>query len=143
MIKRSAGFTLLEIMVVVVIIAILASLVAPKILGRIDDARITKIKSDLNSIEAALDLYYLDNSIYPSTEQGLDALVKKPNGFPEPKKYHSGGYLKSLPIDPWGVPYLYLNPGDDNRPYDIYTLGADGRETGEGMNADIGNWTPK
>ncbi len=143
MIKRSAGFTLLEIMVVVVIIAILASLVAPKILGRIDDARVTKIKSDLNSIEAALDLYYLDNSIYPSTEQGLVALVKKPGGFPEPKKYHSGGYLKSLPRDPWDVPYLYLSPGDDNRPYDIYTLGADGRETGEGMNADIGNWTSK
>ncbi len=141
MIKYNAGFTLLEIMVVVVIISILASLVAPKILGRIDDARITKVKSDLDSIEAALDLYYLDNSIYPSTEQGLDALVKKPDGLPEAKNYHEDGYLKSLPIDPWDVPYLYLSPGDDNRPYDIYTLGADGKEAGEGKNADIGHWS--
>jgi len=135
-----SGFTLLEIMVVVVILGILATMVAPQILGRADDARITKAKSDIVSLEAALDLYQLDNYVYPTTNQGLEALESKPSDSPEPRNYKQGGYVKSLPTDPWANEYLYLNPGVKGGSYDIYTLGADGEEGGEGANADIGNW---
>lgn len=136
-----SGFTLLEIMVVVVILGILATMVAPQILGRADDARITKAKADIVSLEAALDLYQLDNYIYPTTSQGLEALAAKPSESPEPRNYKRGGYIKSLPNDPWGREYLFLNPGVKGGTYDIYTLGADGEEGGDGANADIGNWT--
>jgi len=138
--SSQAGFTLLEIMVVVVILGILATMVAPQILGRADDARITKAKSDIVSLEAALDLYQLDNYVYPTTSQGLESLATKPNESPEPRNYKHGGYVKSLPQDPWGREYLFLNPGVKGGTYDIYTLGADGEEGGEGANADIGNW---
>jgi len=138
--SSQSGFTLLEIMVVVVILGILATMVAPQILGRADDARITKAKSDIVSLETALDLYQLDNYVYPTTSQGLESLATKPNESPEPRNYKNGGYVKSLPQDPWGREYLYLNPGIKGQTYDIYTLGADGEEGGEGVNADIGNW---
>lgn len=132
------GFTLIEIMVVVVILGILAALVAPNILGRAGEARITAAQSDINSIGNALDLYKLDNHTYPSTDQGLEALVRKPGGYPEPANWNPEGYLKTLPKDPWGNDYQYLSPGN-NRPYDLYSLGADKREGGEGDNADIFN----
>ena len=135
---RQRGFTLIEIMVVVVILGILAALIAPNILGRTGEARITAAKADINSIGNALDLYKLDNFSYPSTDQGLQALVSKPGGFPEAPNWNPDGYLKSLPVDPWGNEYQYLSPGS-NKPYDLYSLGADKREGGEGENADIYN----
>ncbi|HGG59656.1 MAG TPA: type II secretion system protein GspG [Gammaproteobacteria bacterium] len=136
---RQGGFTLLEILIVVAIIAILAAVVVPKIVGRVDDAQISKVKSDIKALEAALDLYRLDNFQYPSTEQGLEALVAKPSGEPEPRNYPAGGYIKRLEKDPWGRDYQYLNPGEHGD-VDIFSLGADGQLGGEGLNADIGNW---
>ncbi|MBR9912694.1 MAG: type II secretion system major pseudopilin GspG [Gammaproteobacteria bacterium] len=136
--QSQQGFTLIEIMVVVVILGILAALIAPNILGRTGEARITAAKSDINSIGNALDLYKLDNFAYPSTDQGLEALVNKPSGYPEPVNWNADGYLKSLPKDPWGNEYQYVSPGR-NGPYDLYSLGADKREGGEGENADISN----
>jgi general secretion pathway protein G len=132
------GFTLIEIMVVVIIIGILAAIVAPNVIGRVDDAQITKAKAEIANIENAMKFYRLDNFAYPSTEQGVEALVTKP-ADPNVKNWKSGGYLESLPNDPWGNPYLYLNPGNQ-REIDIYTLGRDGRPGGEGVDADIGNW---
>lgn len=136
--STQGGFTLIEIMVVVVILGILAALVAPNILGRAGEARITAAQSDINSIGNALDLYKLDNHAYPSTDQGLEALVSKPSGYPEPANWNPEGYLKSLPKDPWGNEYQYLSPGSE-RAYDLYSLGADKREGGEGDNTDIYN----
>ncbi len=134
---QQKGFSLIEIMVVVVILGILAALVVPKIISRPDDARIVKAKQDVLAIQNALDLYRLDNGFYPSTDQGLKALVTKPNTAPEPKDWRS--YLKTLPKDPWGRDYLYLNPGQHGE-IDIYTNGADGQPGGTGVNAVIGNW---
>lgn len=137
------GFTLIEIMVVVVIIGILVALVAPNILGRVDKARVTAAATDIATLEQALEMYRLDNHVYPTTDQGLEALVIKPSGAPEPKNWSPEGYLKKgLPQDPWGNPYQYVVPGDQGRPYDLYSLGADGREGGSGYDADIGNWPP-
>ncbi len=133
------GFTLLEILIVVAIIAILAAVVVPKIVGRVDDAQISKVKSDIKALEAALDLYRLDNFQYPSTDQGLQALVSKPAGEPEPRNWKPGGYIKRLEKDPWGHDYQYLNPGEHGE-VDIFSLGADGQLGGEGLAADIGNW---
>lgn len=132
------GFTLIEIMVVIVILGVLAALVAPNMLGRPSDARITAAKSDINSVGNALDLYKLDNYTYPSTDQGLEALVNKPSGHPEAVNWNADGYLKALPKDPWGNDYLYLSPGAKGG-YDLYSLGADKRDGGEGENADISN----
>ena len=109
------------------------------ILGRGDEARVTVTKTQLKEISNALDLYKLDNYSYPSTEQGLQALVSKPSGFPEPKNWNPNGYMKALPIDSWGNNYQYVSPGV-NGPFDLYSFGADGKEGGEGLNADIGNW---
>ena len=140
--KHSSGFTLIEIMVVVVILAILATLVVPKVMDRPDQARIVKIHQDLQGIDSALQLYKLDNYTYPTTEQGLEALVRKPNLPPAAPHWKEGGYLARLPVDPWDRPYQYLSPGQHG-PFDLYTLGADGQEGGEKMDADIGNWDLK
>ncbi|MDX1496520.1 MAG: type II secretion system major pseudopilin GspG [Salinisphaeraceae bacterium] len=139
--RRQRGFTLIEIMVVVVILGILAAIAVPRIMSRPDTARITKAKQDIRVVENALKLYRLDNFNYPSTDQGLEALVRKPSGDPEAKNWNPDGYLDRLPKDPWGNPYQYLSPGVKNENgVDIYTLGADARPGGEGPNADIGNW---
>jgi general secretion pathway protein G len=132
------GFTLIEIMVVVVILGILAAIVAPNVIGRVADAQIAAAKQDMRGIENALKFYRLDNFSYPTTEQGLQALVTRP-ADPTIRNWKAGGYLDRLPKDPWGNPYQYLNPGQ-NSEIDIYTLGRDGRPGGEGEDADIGNW---
>ncbi|MBF0192361.1 MAG: type II secretion system major pseudopilin GspG [Magnetococcales bacterium] len=137
--SRQAGFTLIEIMVVVVILAVLATLVAPKIMSRPGEARLVKAKQDILAIESALNLYKLDNFVYPTTDQGLDALVKKPTLEPIPQNWREGGYLARPPKDPWSRSYLYLRPGAHGE-FDLYTLGADGVEGGEEANADLGNW---
>lgn len=136
---RHQGFTLVEIMVVIVILGVLAALVVPKIMSRPDEARILKVKQDLRVIEAALKLYKLDNYVYPSTDQGLEALVTKPTGMPEPRQWKEGGYLERLPKDPWGFSYNYLSPGQHGE-IDIWSYGADGQADGTGINTDIGNW---
>ncbi|AMG03088.1 type II secretion system major pseudopilin GspG [Vibrio mimicus] len=136
--RKQAGFTLLEVMVVVVILGILASFVVPNLLGNKEKADQQKAVTDIVALENALDMYKLDNSVYPTTDQGLDALVNKPNN-PEPRNYRDGGYIKRLPKDPWGNDYQYLSPGDKGT-IDVFTLGADGQEGGEGPSADIGNW---
>jgi len=137
MAMRNRGFTLIEIMVVVVILAILGTLVAPQILGRIDEARVTKAKNDLRLYESALDLYRMDNFKYPTTDQGLQALVTKPND-PNLKNYRAEGYVKQLQKDPWGHDYVYVSPGTNGAPYDLMSLGADGQPGGTGLDADIG-----
>ena len=137
---RQRGFTLIEVMVVVVILGILAAVVVPRVMDRPDQARITKVKSDVRALESALNLYRLDNFNYPTTEQGLIALVTMPSGTDAPRNYRSGGYIDRLQKDPWGNDYQYLRPGRDGRDYDLYSLGADGRPGGDGANADIGNW---
>ena len=137
------GFTFIEIMVVVAILAILAALVVPRIMGRTDDAKRTAAKVQIRNIEGALQLYKLDNGVYPTTEQGLKALIEKPSVGVVPKKWKIGGYLPKLPEDPWGNPYKYLSPvqkGDYKVEYEITSLGTDGEVGGEGVNADITNW---
>lgn len=135
---RQAGFTLIEIMVVVIILGILAAIVAPNVIGRIDDAQVTRVQQDLRGIESALKFYRLDNFVYPTTEQGLQALVTRP-ADPNIRNWKTGGYLDRLPKDPWGNEYQYQNPGQ-NSEIDIFTYGRDGRPGGEGIDADIGNW---
>lgn len=137
MTKQNA-FSLIEIMVVVVILGILASIVVPKILSRPDEARVVKAKSDILNIQNALELYKLDNGNYPTTDQGLLALSEKPSQDPIPNNWKP--YLQKLPKDPWGRDYLYLNPGEHGE-IDIFTYGADGQPGGTGFNADIGNWS--
>lgn len=136
--KNQRGFSLIEIMVVVVILGILASIVVPKILSRPDEARVVKAKQDVLAIQNALDLYKLDNGTYPTTDQGIAALVEKPTSSPIPQDWKP--YLKSLPKDPWGREYLYLNPGEHGE-IDIFTYGADGQPGGKDANSDIGNWS--
>jgi general secretion pathway protein G len=132
--SRARGFSLIEILVVVVILGILGALIVPNLLGRPDQARVTAAESDLRSLSNALDMYRLDNFNYPSTDQGLEALVTKPSGFPEPKNYNPDGYVKSIPIDPWGTPYVYERTEEG---YNLLSFGADGVEGGEELNADI------
>ncbi len=141
--KQQRGFTLIELIVVIVILGVLATIVVPKVMDRPDDARIAKAKQDIRALQTALDLYKLDNYTHPSTDQGLEALVNKPAGSPAPKNWKSGGYLDRLPKDPWGNEYLYLKPGSRGGAVDIYSLGADGRQGGEGADADVGNWESK
>jgi len=140
--SRDAGFTLIEIMVVIAIIGILATLIVPKIMGRPDEARVTAAKQDVGTIVQALKLYRLDIGRYPTTDQGLKALVEKPSAEPVPQNWKVGGYLESLPKDPWGNPYQYSNPGT-NSEIDVYSFGADGKLGGTGLDTDIGNWQPK
>ncbi len=136
--RKQTGFTLREVMVVGVILGILASFVVPNLLGNKEKADQQKAVTDIVALENALDMYKLDNSVYPTTDQGLEALVTKPTN-PEPRNYREGGYIKRLPKDPWGNDYQYLSPGDKGT-IDVFPLGADGQEGGEGTGADIGNW---
>jgi general secretion pathway protein G len=139
--ENNKGFTLLEIIVVVFILSLLVAIVAPRIIGRTDDARIAQAKVQIKNFETALKLFKLDNGFYPSTEQGIEALVEKPTVGQIPQKYKEGGYLeqKRIPLDPWGNPYIYISPGIYGD-FDIICYGADGKEGGEGKNADIKNW---
>jgi general secretion pathway protein G len=137
--RRARGFTLIEIMVVIVILGVLAALVVPKVMSRPDEARIIAAKQDIASIMQALKLYRLDNGRYPTSEQGLQALVSKPAAEPVPNNWKGGGYLDRLPKDPWGQPYQYLNPGVRSE-LDVFSFGADGQAGGTGNDADIGNW---
>ena len=133
------GFTLIEIMVVVVIMGILAALVVPKLMGRTDDARIMAARQDISTLMQSLKLYRLDNQRYPTTEQGLQALITKPTSGPVSNGWKQGGYIDKLPKDPWGAPYQYLAPGLHGE-VDIFSLGADGQPGGAGNDADIGSW---
>lgn len=133
------GFTLIEILVVVSILAILGALIVPKIMDRPNEARVVAAKHDIGTVIAALKLYKLDNGRYPTTEQGLQALVEKPTSEPIPANWKSGGYLEKMPKDPWGHDYLYLNPGI-KREIDVLSYGADGQQGGEGFDADLGSW---
>ncbi|KAA0916347.1 type II secretion system major pseudopilin GspG [Aquicoccus porphyridii] len=133
---RQAGVTLIEMMVVLVIIAVVAAMVVPNVIGRPDEARVTVAKTDLRAIAGALELYRLDNRTYPSTGQGLAALVERPTVAPEPVNWATGGYLSAMPKDPWGSDYIYRSPGQDGR-FDLISLGADGQPGGDGVNADI------
>ena len=136
---KNGGFSLVEILVVLVIMGLLISVVAPTVLNRADEARVQKVGADFKAIETALKIYRLDNYVYPTTEPGLEALVEPSSLDPVPRNFKKGGYLSELPLDPWGRPYLYLSPGE-NGEIDLYSLGADGLSGGEDQNADIGNW---
>ena len=133
--RATRGFTLLEILIVVVIIGILGAVIVPNLLSRPGQARVTAAESDIRSLSNALDIYRLDNFNYPSTDQGLDALVVQPSGFPEPRNWNPEGYIKKLPEDPWGSSYVYERDGSTS--FVLFSLGADGSEGGDGVNADI------
>ena len=135
--RRAAGFTLIELMVVLVIIGVLAALIVPNVLDRTDDARATAARTDVHNIMQALKLYKLDNQRFPTAEQGLQALVARPSVAPAPMNWKP--YLEKLPNDPWGQPYQYLNPGV-RAEVDVMSFGADGKSGGEGKNADVGSW---
>ena len=136
---QQRGLTLIEIMVVVVILGILGAVLVPRVMDNPDRARVAKAKQDIQAIRSALDMYKLDNFHYPSTDQGLRALIERPGGQPEARNWKQGGYLERLPADPWGNTYQYLNPGQHGE-VDVFSFGADGRPGGEGINADIGSW---
>lgn len=138
--QQQSGFTLIEIMVVVAIIAILGATVVPLIMDRPEQARQVRAKQDIEQLSAALDLYRLDNFNYPSTDQGLESLVERPTGDPEPANWKDGGYLKKLSKDPWGRDYVYMSPGEGGD-FDIISLGRDGAEGGSSYDADISNWS--
>jgi general secretion pathway protein G len=140
MLSRSVGFTLIEIMVVIVILGILAALIVPKVMSRPDEARVVAARQDIAALSQALKLYRLDNKRYPTTEQGLPALVSRPTQMPVPDNWKGGGYVERLPLDPWSKSYQYLNPGLHGE-IDIFSYGADGAPGGDGMDADIGNWS--
>jgi len=137
---RFAGFTLIEVMVVIAILAILAALIVPKVMSRPDEARVVAAKQDIAALMQALKLYRLDSKRYPTTEQGLQALVARPSQAPVPENWKAGGYVEKLPLDPWGKPYQYLYPGLHGE-IDVFSYGADGVAGGEGFDADIGNWS--
>jgi general secretion pathway protein G len=133
------GFSLLEIIVVIAIMAIMAAIVVPKLFGNVAVAQKARVKADVKAISSALEMYRLDNFVFPSTEQGLAALVNKPGGQPEAPNWRTGGYIDGMPKDPWNTPYQFLNPGQHGS-FDVYSLGADRKPGGEGNDADIGNW---
>jgi general secretion pathway protein G len=140
---RDPGFTLIEIMAVVLIIGLLGTIVGAVVFSQVDKARVTTATTQIRQLEAALDFYRMDNGRYPTTEQGLDALVHKPSIEPEPRFYRPEGYLQGgrLPADPWGEAYQYVAPGSHNpHAFDLWTLGADGKAGGEGVDSDVGNW---
>ena len=137
--NRLSGFTLIEILVVITILAIMAALIVPRIMDRPDQARATAARADVNAIMSALKLYKLDNGVYPSNDQGLQALVKKPDRGDIPRNWKPGGYLEKLSQDPWGHDYQYLNPGIRGE-VDVFSLGSDGQPGGEGYAADVGSW---
>ncbi|MEM9530620.1 MAG: type II secretion system major pseudopilin GspG [Pseudomonadota bacterium] len=138
--QKNRGFTLVEILVVVVIIGILSTIVVLNVGGSADQSRQTAAQADVKNLEQALEIYKLQNGFYPSSQQGLKSLVQRPGGTPEPRVYPEGGYIKALPTDPWGFDYQYANPGSRGL-VDIYSLGSDGQPGGEGTAADIGNWS--
>lgn len=140
--RRDAGFSLLELMVVVVILSVLALVIVPRVIDRPDQARAARAQADIAAIASAVNLYRLDNFRYPTTEQGLNALVSIPTSDPVPANYATNGYIDRLPVDPWGKPYQYLTPGVHGD-FDIFTYGADGAPGGDGANADIGSWSAK
>jgi general secretion pathway protein G len=142
MIREEKGFTLIELMVVVVILGILAGLIIPRIMGRPEEAKQLKAQMQIEQLEQALKLYCLDSGEYPTTEQGLAALVEKPTSEPVPKRWREGGYLEKgrVPDDPWGNPYIYTSPGTHSSDFDLESYGADGEEGGEGKYADVENW---
>ena len=140
LIARQRGFTLIEILVVVVIIiGLLAAVIIPEVIGKVDEARVAKAKQDVQSLETALTMFRLDNSKYPTTEQGLKSLVVQPTD-PSIRHWRPGGYIQRVSKDPWGSDYQYVYPGTHGREYDLFSLGADGQPGGEGIDADIGNW---
>jgi general secretion pathway protein G len=138
-VSRAGGFTLIEIMVVVIIIGLLAAVIVPQVVDKVDQAKVTRAKSDIQALEAALTMFRLDNSRYPTTDQGLSALVTQPTD-PAIRHWRPGGYIPRLSKDPWGNDYQYTSPGTHSKDYDLYSLGADGQPGGEGVDADVGNW---
>ena len=138
--KKNRGFSLIEIMVVVVIMGMLVAIVGPNVMSALGDAQSKKVQADFSSIETALKLYRLDNFVYPSTEQGLEALVSPSSISPQPKNFRAEGYLPELPTDPWGTEYLYVSSSGASKPYEIYTLGSDGVQGGDGDAKDVTNW---
>jgi general secretion pathway protein G len=136
---RQSGFTLIEIMVVVVIIGLLAAVIVPSVVNKVDEARVAKAKQDIASLETALTMFRLDNSRYPTTDLGLTALTTQPTD-PSIRNWKPGGYIKRISKDPWGFDYVYVYPGTHGGEYDLYSLGADNQPGGEGTDADIGNW---
>ena len=139
LIKCDRGFTLIEIMVVLIIIGLLAGIVVPKLMGRTEEAKRTKTAVQIKNLQSSLDLYKLDSGVYPSTDHGLQALVEKPAVGEIPNNWKEGGYIDKIPKDPWGSNYVYISPGVHGD-YDLYSYGADGEESGEGRNADIQSW---
>jgi len=138
--RREAGFTLTELMVVIFIIGLLATVVMINVLPSADTASIQKARADIRTLETGVEMYRADLMVYPTTEQGLEALVEPPDGLARAERYRQGGYVRRLETDPWGNPYQYVYPGE-NGVFDLYSLGADGQVGGEGVNADIGNWS--
>jgi len=141
--RSRRGFTLIEIMAVVLIIGLLSTLVGIAIIPRIEQSRVTATRAQLANLEGMIELYRMDNARFPTSEQGLEALVQRPSAAPEPRNYQEGGYLKGgrIPLDPWGEAYRYESPGQHNpRFFDLWSFGADGQPGGEGADADIGNW---
>lgn len=134
------GFTLLELMVVIVILGILVGIVAPRFMDEPHKARVVKAKMQIENLSTALKRYYIDNGYYPTTEQGLEALVRRPSSGKTPREYPDGGYISKIPLDPWGNPYVYVSPGDHNSGFDLSSRGADGEEGGSGDGQDVQSW---